>query len=89
MDGWMASFSFHWNLTGLTAVALFFNKKCPLPAVSAWLGAFEHPVVDRINQRIEDITGLDISTAEDLQVTLTWICIYLLTAPSPQDDRVS
>uniref|UniRef100_A0A674MTX6 procollagen-proline 4-dioxygenase n=1 Tax=Takifugu rubripes TaxID=31033 RepID=A0A674MTX6_TAKRU len=35
---------------------------------SAWLGAFEHPVVDRINQRIEDITGLDVSTAEDLQV---------------------
>ncbi|KAF1373407.1 hypothetical protein PFLUV_G00238550 [Perca fluviatilis] len=35
---------------------------------SAWLGAFEHPVVDRINQRIEDITGLDVSTAEELQV---------------------
>ncbi|KAM3591900.1 uncharacterized protein V6R79_009267 [Siganus canaliculatus] len=35
---------------------------------SAWLGAFEHPVVDQINQRIEDVTGLDITTAEDLQV---------------------
>ncbi|CAF90979.1 unnamed protein product, partial [Tetraodon nigroviridis] len=35
---------------------------------SAWLGAFEHPIVDQINQRIEDITGLDVSTAEDLQV---------------------
>uniref|UniRef100_A0AAQ5X702 Prolyl 4-hydroxylase alpha subunit domain-containing protein n=1 Tax=Amphiprion ocellaris TaxID=80972 RepID=A0AAQ5X702_AMPOC len=35
---------------------------------SAWLGAFEHPVVDKINQRIEDITGLDVTTAEDLQV---------------------
>ncbi|XP_044034138.1 prolyl 4-hydroxylase subunit alpha-1a isoform X3 [Siniperca chuatsi] len=35
---------------------------------SAWLTAFEHPVVDRINQRIEDLTGLDVSTAEDLQV---------------------
>uniref|UniRef100_A0A1A7YHK3 procollagen-proline 4-dioxygenase n=2 Tax=Iconisemion striatum TaxID=60296 RepID=A0A1A7YHK3_9TELE len=35
---------------------------------SAWLGAFEHPVVEKINQRIEDITGLDVSTAEDLQV---------------------
>ncbi|XP_008313203.1 prolyl 4-hydroxylase subunit alpha-1-like [Cynoglossus semilaevis] len=35
---------------------------------SAWLGAHEHPVVDKINQRIEDITGLDMSTAEDLQV---------------------
>lgn len=35
---------------------------------SAWLGAYEHPVVDKINQKIQDITGLDISTAEDLQV---------------------
>ncbi|XP_062270093.1 prolyl 4-hydroxylase subunit alpha-1-like isoform X2 [Platichthys flesus] len=35
---------------------------------SAWLGAHEHPVVDQINQRIQDITGLDVSTAEDLQV---------------------
>ncbi|KAF6739323.1 Rab3 GTPase-activating protein catalytic subunit [Oryzias melastigma] len=35
---------------------------------SAWLGSHEHPVVDKINQRIEDITGLDVSTAEDLQV---------------------
>ncbi|XP_030256785.1 prolyl 4-hydroxylase subunit alpha-1-like isoform X2 [Sparus aurata] len=35
---------------------------------SAWLGAFEHPVVDEINQRIEDLTGLDVTTAEDLQV---------------------
>uniref|UniRef100_A0A8C9YN75 Prolyl 4-hydroxylase subunit alpha-1 n=1 Tax=Sander lucioperca TaxID=283035 RepID=A0A8C9YN75_SANLU len=35
---------------------------------SAWLGAFEHPVVDRINQRIEDVTGLDVTTAEELQV---------------------
>ncbi|XP_042364469.1 prolyl 4-hydroxylase subunit alpha-1-like [Plectropomus leopardus] len=35
---------------------------------SAWLGAFEHPVVDRINRRIEDLTGLDVTTAEELQV---------------------
>ncbi|XP_014327136.1 prolyl 4-hydroxylase subunit alpha-1-like isoform X1 [Xiphophorus maculatus] len=35
---------------------------------SAWLGAYEHPVVDKINRRIEDITGLDVGTAEDLQV---------------------
>uniref|UniRef100_A0A3B3TWD7 procollagen-proline 4-dioxygenase n=1 Tax=Poecilia latipinna TaxID=48699 RepID=A0A3B3TWD7_9TELE len=35
---------------------------------SAWLGAYEHPVVDKINRKIEDITGLDVSTAEDLQV---------------------
>ncbi|XP_043958188.1 prolyl 4-hydroxylase subunit alpha-1-like isoform X3 [Gambusia affinis] len=35
---------------------------------SAWLGAYEHPVVDKINRKIEDITGLDVGTAEDLQV---------------------
>ncbi|KAJ8404762.1 hypothetical protein AAFF_G00331490 [Aldrovandia affinis] len=35
---------------------------------SAWLAAYEHPVVDKINQRIEDITGLDMKTAEELQV---------------------
>uniref|UniRef100_A0A8C2XH31 procollagen-proline 4-dioxygenase n=1 Tax=Cyclopterus lumpus TaxID=8103 RepID=A0A8C2XH31_CYCLU len=35
---------------------------------SAWLGAFEHPVVDRINQRVQDVTGLDVTTAEELQV---------------------
>ncbi|TDG97656.1 hypothetical protein EPR50_G00210090 [Perca flavescens] len=44
---------------------------------SAWLGAFEHPVVDRINQRIEDITGLDVSTAEELQVKLTGTFIHI------------
>nr|XP_043870366.1 prolyl 4-hydroxylase subunit alpha-1-like isoform X2 [Solea senegalensis] len=35
---------------------------------NAWLREHEHPVVDKINQRIEDITGLDMSTAEHLQV---------------------
>uniref|UniRef100_A0A3Q3JQ62 procollagen-proline 4-dioxygenase n=1 Tax=Monopterus albus TaxID=43700 RepID=A0A3Q3JQ62_MONAL len=39
-----------------------------LSSVSAWLGAYEHPVVDQINQRIGDLTGLDVTTAEDLQV---------------------
>ncbi|XP_047677925.1 prolyl 4-hydroxylase subunit alpha-1b isoform X3 [Tachysurus fulvidraco] len=35
---------------------------------SAWLTGNEHPVIERINQRIEDITGLDMLTAEELQV---------------------
>uniref|UniRef100_A0AAY4BZR4 procollagen-proline 4-dioxygenase n=1 Tax=Denticeps clupeoides TaxID=299321 RepID=A0AAY4BZR4_9TELE len=35
---------------------------------SAWLTANEHSVVDHINQRIEDLTGLDVQTAEELQV---------------------
>ncbi|XP_006006516.1 prolyl 4-hydroxylase subunit alpha-1 isoform X3 [Latimeria chalumnae] len=35
---------------------------------SAWLAAYEDPVVERINQRIQDLTGLDVGTAEELQV---------------------
>ncbi|XP_062320275.1 prolyl 4-hydroxylase subunit alpha-1-like [Osmerus eperlanus] len=35
---------------------------------SAGLTGYEHPVVDKINQRIEDLTGLEMDTAEELQV---------------------
>ncbi|KAM8924250.1 prolyl 4-hydroxylase subunit alpha-1 isoform 2-T2 [Pelodytes ibericus] len=35
---------------------------------SAWLSGYEDPVVERINQRIQELTGLDVSTAEELQV---------------------
>ncbi|MBN3322184.1 P4HA1 hydroxylase, partial [Atractosteus spatula] len=35
---------------------------------SAWLTAYEHPMIERVNQRIQDLTGLDVSTAEELQV---------------------
>ncbi|XP_069045124.1 prolyl 4-hydroxylase subunit alpha-1 isoform X2 [Lepisosteus oculatus] len=35
---------------------------------SAWLTAYEHPLIERVNQRIQDLTGLDVSTAEELQV---------------------
>uniref|UniRef100_A0A8C4WCV0 Prolyl 4-hydroxylase subunit alpha-1 n=1 Tax=Gopherus evgoodei TaxID=1825980 RepID=A0A8C4WCV0_9SAUR len=35
---------------------------------SAWLSGYESPVVSRINRRIQDLTGLDVSTAEELQV---------------------
>nr|XP_033798197.1 prolyl 4-hydroxylase subunit alpha-1-like [Geotrypetes seraphini] len=35
---------------------------------SAWLSGYEHPVVERVNQRIQDLTGLDVSTAEELQI---------------------
>uniref|UniRef100_A0A8C9C604 Prolyl 4-hydroxylase subunit alpha-1 n=1 Tax=Phocoena sinus TaxID=42100 RepID=A0A8C9C604_PHOSS len=34
---------------------------------SAWLSGYENPVVSRINMRIQDLTGLDVSTAEELQ----------------------
>lgn len=36
--------------------------------LSAWLSGYENPVVSRINMRIQDLTGLDVSTAEELQV---------------------
>ncbi|XP_057200153.1 prolyl 4-hydroxylase subunit alpha-1b isoform X1 [Triplophysa rosa] len=35
---------------------------------SAWLSAYEHSTIERINQRIEDVTGLEMDTAEELQV---------------------
>lgn len=37
--------------------------------LSAWLSGYESPVVSRINTRIQDLTGLDVSTAEELQVS--------------------
>lgn len=45
------------------AIKLIFS--CP----SAWLAGYEDPVVSRINMRIQDLTGLDVSTAEELQVS--------------------
>ncbi|KAL6102040.1 p4ha1 [Pungitius sinensis] len=35
---------------------------------SAWLTGYEDPIIDKINQRIEDLTGLEMDTAEELQV---------------------
>ncbi|KAJ3609884.1 hypothetical protein NHX12_021978 [Muraenolepis orangiensis] len=35
---------------------------------SAWLTGYDHPLIDTINQRIEDLTGLEMDTAEELQV---------------------
>lgn len=35
---------------------------------SAWLTGYEDPIIEKINQRIEDITGLEVDTAEELQV---------------------
>lgn len=37
---------------------------------SAWLEAEDDAVVARVNQRIQDITGLTVDTAELLQVQL-------------------
>ncbi|XP_071759234.1 prolyl 4-hydroxylase subunit alpha-1-like isoform X1 [Centroberyx gerrardi] len=35
---------------------------------SAWLTEYEDPLIETINQRIEDLTGLEMDTAEELQV---------------------
>ncbi|CAL1543171.1 unnamed protein product [Lymnaea stagnalis] len=35
---------------------------------SAWLKGEEHPVVEKLNKRMEAITGLDMDTAEELQI---------------------
>lgn len=35
---------------------------------SAWLKGTDHPTVETVNQRIEAVTGLDVSTAEELQI---------------------
>lgn len=40
----------------------------PLAYFSAWLTSYEDPAIEIINQRIEDITGLEVDTAEELQV---------------------
>ncbi|KAM9728162.1 prolyl 4-hydroxylase subunit alpha-2-like [Menidia menidia] len=37
---------------------------------SAWLEVEEDPVIERVNQRIQDITGLTVETAELLQLEL-------------------
>lgn len=42
--------------------------------VSAWLEGEEDPVIERVNQRIEDLTGLTVKTAELLQVMM---CTFL------------
>uniref|UniRef100_A0AAY4CCZ4 procollagen-proline 4-dioxygenase n=1 Tax=Denticeps clupeoides TaxID=299321 RepID=A0AAY4CCZ4_9TELE len=48
--------------TGVLTVANYRVSK------SAWLEGEEDPVIDRVNQRIEDVTGLSVATAELLQV---------------------
>uniref|UniRef100_A0A8C1TQM6 procollagen-proline 4-dioxygenase n=1 Tax=Cyprinus carpio TaxID=7962 RepID=A0A8C1TQM6_CYPCA len=34
----------------------------------AWLSGYEHSTIEKINQRIEDVTDLEMDTAEELQV---------------------
>ncbi|XP_043077175.1 prolyl 4-hydroxylase subunit alpha-2-like isoform X4 [Puntigrus tetrazona] len=48
--------------TGVLTVAHYRVSK------SAWLEGEDDPVIERVNQRIEDVTGLSVDTAELLQV---------------------
>ncbi|XP_075205056.1 LOW QUALITY PROTEIN: prolyl 4-hydroxylase subunit alpha-1 [Anomaloglossus baeobatrachus] len=52
----------HDPLTGQLTTAQYRVSK------SAWLSSYEDPVIARINARIQELTGLDMSTAEELQV---------------------
>lgn len=58
---------------------LWLNESCcwvesvDVLSFSAWLEGEEDPVIERVNQRIEDITGLTTQTAELLQVPITYI----------------
>ena len=40
---------------------------------SAWLTGYDDPLIDKINQRIEDLTGLEMDTAEEMQVELNLV----------------
>lgn len=35
---------------------------------SAWLTEYDDPMIEKINDRIEGVTGLEMDTAEELQV---------------------
>uniref|UniRef100_A0A8K9V8T0 Prolyl 4-hydroxylase, alpha polypeptide I b n=1 Tax=Oncorhynchus mykiss TaxID=8022 RepID=A0A8K9V8T0_ONCMY len=53
---------------------------------SAWLTAYEHPLIDQINQRIEDLTGLAMDTAEELQVICVCLCHFSLSLQKDEPD---
>ncbi|KAL5019143.1 hypothetical protein ScPMuIL_004865 [Solemya velum] len=52
----------HNSMTGKLETATYRISK------SAWLKAIEHPIIARVNNRIDAITGLELNTAEELQV---------------------
>jgi hypothetical protein len=47
---------------------------------SAWLRGDDDLVISRINNRIGAVTGLDMNTAEDLQVYLTFNNIWVISS---------
>ncbi|KAL0617803.1 LOW QUALITY PROTEIN: Prolyl 4-hydroxylase subunit alpha-1 [Plecturocebus cupreus] len=70
------------GITGMSRCACqYFIPFCDTIIFHAWLSGYENPVVSRINMRIQDLTGLDVSTAEELQ---RFCCLSL---PSSWDYR--
>lgn len=57
-----------WDTVLYVCSCFVFNRCALLPVFSAWLTGYDHPMIDTINQRIEDLTGLEMDTAEELQV---------------------
>lgn len=49
---------------------LLFINVINFECFSAWLKSDDHPVVEKINRRIDLMTNLDMNTAEELQVKL-------------------
>lgn len=58
-----------WHAVASWCCFIALNCCALLPVCSAWLTGYDHPDIDKINQRIEDLTGLEMDTAEELQVS--------------------
>lgn len=56
------------NLLHILPIDVSFWHDCAFISVSAWFSEHEDPVITRVNQRIAAVTGLDLETAEELQV---------------------
>ena len=63
-----------------THVYLFTSIMCIICYCSAWLRGDDDLVISRINNRIGAVTGLDMNTAEDLQVYLTFNNIWVISS---------
>ena len=68
---------------------LFTLFVCLLLSVSGWLKDSDHELIRRVSLRIEDVTGLTMDTAEELQVwRISWLNDYKIMS-SNQVWRVS
>lgn len=61
----------HWTTTPTSFTLPVLISLCVYS--SAWLTGYDDPMIDTINERIEALTGLEIDTAEELQVIHAFI----------------